>query len=172
VLKWFNLAYLGGATRGQRIADSPWARVAMNPDPKSFPLVSPEASSPYRSFRVLIVDDYDDIRDMMRFMLELQGMKVSEAINGQEAIEVACREHPQLILMDLNMPVMDGLEATQQLKRLDATRRIPVLALSANCSDPHYHFQALDAGCCDCLTKPADWEKILVAIDAFKVNSN
>ena len=115
--------------------------------------------------RVLIVDDYEDNRTMLKFMLERKGMIIFEAANGSEGVEVACREHPDLILMDIRMPIMDGFEATRQLKQMNSTQDIPVLALSANCSDPNLHIRALEVGCIDCFSKPVEWGKIQTVIE-------
>jgi two-component system cell cycle response regulator DivK len=130
------------------------------------PEVPEEIVSP-RQKRVLIVEDYDDVRAMMTFMLKRRNLEVLEARNGQEAIEVSCGQHLDLILMDLSMPIMDGFTATQHIKGSEATRSIPIVALSAHCHQTEYHARALLAGCFDCLSKPVDWpqlEKILLAI--------
>ncbi|RYG67890.1 response regulator [bacterium] len=104
--------------------------------------------------RILIADDTDDIRAMIGFMLKRKGFAVLEACNGQEAIEVACAETPDLILMDISMPVLNGLDAIRQLKAIDSTREIPIVAISAHCHDSNYRKQALDLGCVSCLAKP------------------
>jgi CheY-like chemotaxis protein len=68
--------------------------------------------------------------------------------------------------MDLSMPVMDGFEATRQLKRMDATKHIPVIAVSAFCDDPAKHRLALSVGCADCVEKPIQLDKVKAAIQA------
>jgi two-component system cell cycle response regulator DivK len=110
--------------------------------------------------RILVAEDSDDIRAMMGFMLSRKGFDVLEACNGQEAIEKATTELPDLILMDLSMPVLDGFEATRQLKVSDQTRDIPVVAISAHCDDENYRNKALEAGCAHCLAKPVPLEEI------------
>jgi len=110
--------------------------------------------------RVLIADDNDDNRLVVRIMLERKGWDVLEAINGLEALELASRELPALILMDFRMPGMDGLEATRRLKAAIATRDIPVVALSADGSGGGLRESALSAGCEECLNKPIDWERL------------
>lgn len=92
----------------------------------------------------------------MCFMLHRQSLTVLEARNGQEAIEVSCSQHPDLILMDLSMPVMDGYTAIEHLKSSDETRRIPIVALSAHCLDPQVRARVLGMGCIDCMGKPVD----------------
>lgn len=110
--------------------------------------------------RVLIVDDYEDNRTMLRLMLKRKAIEVLEAADGQQAVEIASQQQPDLILMDLSMPVMDGFEATRQLKLLETTKHIPVLALSAHCHDPAQSSKALESGCTDCFVKPLPLEKL------------
>jgi two-component system cell cycle response regulator DivK len=111
-------------------------------------------------YRVLVVDDLHDNRALLKQILRLYGAQVLEANDGQEAIDLACLEYPQLILMDLSMPVMDGFEATRQLKLLAATRHIPIVAVSAHCQEPEQRKKALAAGCQDCFEKPIAFDKI------------
>lgn len=84
---------------------------------------------------ILIVEDSDDIRTLMKMLLEMKGHRVLEAADGGQAIDRALGERPQLILMDLSMPVMDGWEATRRLRQLEETRRVPIVGLSAHCND-------------------------------------
>lgn len=102
---------------------------------------------------VLIVDDYDDAREMYAEYLEFAGFKVETARNGAEAVQKAEEAQPDVILMDLSLPVMDGWEATRRLKAAAGTKDIPVVALTghalAGSSDT-----AKDAGCDDFLAKP------------------
>ena len=109
---------------------------------------------------VLVVDDYADIRKMIALMLRGMGVAALEAANGLEAVEVATRQRPSLILMDISMPVMDGIEATRRLKALEGTRDIPIVILSAHSYDPTLRAQALEAGCDDLLAKPLENERI------------
>ena len=105
---------------------------------------------------VLVVDDHEDIRELLSMQLRALGCEVVAAGNGQEAVELAPRVHPDLILMDLSMPVLDGYEATRQLRgRLDM-RDVPVVAVSAFC-DALNRQKALDAGCVECVGKPLDF---------------
>ena len=101
--------------------------------------------------KVLIVDDYEDTREMLKMMLEMRGCVVVEAANGLEAVEVAMREKPDLILMDLNMPVLDGWEATRRLTTQEATRHIPIVAITANCAG-NSGDRALAAGARECMS--------------------
>ncbi|HEV2707560.1 MAG TPA: response regulator [Pyrinomonadaceae bacterium] len=105
---------------------------------------------------ILIVEDSDDIRITLRLYLLTEGYHVLEAINGQEAVEFVQQQCPDLILMDLNMPHMDGLEATERIRQCrDLCERVPILAITA--FDTHgMRDAALEAGCNDYLLKPLD----------------
>jgi CheY-like chemotaxis protein len=111
---------------------------------------------------ILLVEDSDDIRLLMKMILEMKGHRVVEAINGQQALERASQENLQLILMDLSMPVMDGWEATRRLRQLEKLRDVPIVGLSAHCHD-HLREAAIRAGCNDCIPKPVD-EEVLSGI--------
>ena len=102
---------------------------------------------------VLVVDDFEDNREMFAEFLELSGFRVSRAANGQEAIERAEADMPDLVVMDLSLPVIDGWEATRRLKANPKTAGIPVLALSGH-SSPQQEQEALHVGCVALLTKP------------------
>lgn len=117
--------------------------------------------------QVLVVDDTLDFRRMLKRILQFYDLGVLEAQGGQQALALAGLERPDLILMDLNMPEMDGFETTRQLKRLPTTRHIPVVAVSAHCSDPRQREKVLAAGCVDCLDKPMEMEKVLALLKNF-----
>lgn len=103
---------------------------------------------------VLVVDDYDDAREMYSEYLEFIGYEVRTARDGQEALEVARESLPDIILMDLSLPVMSGWEATRHLKEDARTRDIPVMALTGHVLPTHSE-QALEAGCDAFIAKPA-----------------
>jgi len=105
---------------------------------------------------VLVVEDYDDTRFLLRAMLEMRGYKVVEAADGRQAVEVAAKELPGLILMDLNLPVLDGFEATRQIHAQAPTRDVPVVAVSAQCGG-EYRRLALEAGCLEYVSKPINF---------------
>lgn len=105
---------------------------------------------------VLVVDDQEDIRELLRLILQTKGCRVVEARNGREAVDVAPRLLPDLILMDLSMPVLDGYEATRQIRSRPETSGIPVVAVSAFCDAQNWR-EALAAGCVDCVGKPVDF---------------
>ena len=103
---------------------------------------------------VLIAEDNENIRCLLKILLQEKGCEVLEARNGKEAIELAPEHKPDLILMDLSMPVLDGFEAARRLRQIPATTSIPIVGLSALCDG--WHEQAIAAGCDDCILKPID----------------
>lgn len=109
--------------------------------------------------KVMVVEDYDDTRALVKMFLELEGCKVVEASDGREAVAYAVGNGFDLILMDLNLPVLDGYEATRQILAHPNSRHVPIVAFSAQCS-PERRQRALDAGCLDCVEKPMDFDKI------------
>ncbi len=113
-----------------------------------------------RPQRILIVEDSDDIREMWRTWLTIWGFEVDEARDGAEAVQKARCDTPDLVLMDLWMPVLDGFKATAELKRDPATASIPVLATSAQVSPPGPD-KARSAGCEAFLPKPLDPDELL-----------
>jgi two-component system cell cycle response regulator DivK len=116
--------------------------------------------------RILYVEDNEDNVYMLRRRLERKGIEVIVANDGAEGIETAQREHPDLILMDLSLPVMDGWEATRRLKEVPVTRAIPIIALSAHAMAGDRE-RALAAGCDDYDTKPVDLKSLLAKIEAL-----
>ncbi len=108
---------------------------------------------------VMLVEDFQDTRVMMRQMLELQGCRVVEATNGQEAIELSQRGGLDLVLMDLNMPVLDGFNATLRIREYERTRDVPVVAVTAYDS-AEARAAAGAVGCCDYVVKPLDLEHL------------
>ena len=115
---------------------------------------------------VLLVEDFEDSRQVMRSLLEMSGYRVVEAINGQEAVESARRECPDLILMDLSLPVMDGISATRYIRELENLCDVPIIAVSALDADDYYK-AARDAGCNEYVTKPVDYDRLDNLIGQF-----
>ena len=109
--------------------------------------------------RVLLVEDTEDNRQMMRKLLEMSGFQVVEAINGKEAVEAASRVRPQIILMDLSLPFIDGLAATRQIRSLPGMSEVPIVAVSAH-DTADFHSDALKAGCNAYITKPIDYPQL------------
>jgi two-component system cell cycle response regulator DivK len=108
---------------------------------------------------ILLVEDTEDNRQMMRRLLEMSGYKVVEALNGREAIEAALRVRPQIILMDLSLPFIDGLAATRQIRSSGDMDEVPIVAVSAHDS-ADFHHEALEAGCNAYITKPIDYPQL------------
>lgn len=112
---------------------------------------------------VLLVEDTEDNRFMMRRLLEMSGYEVVEATNGEEAVRLAQSERPQLILMDLSLPVIDGLAATRAIRKLDGFGEVPIVAVSAHDSSD-FQGEALAAGCNSYITKPIDFSELEILI--------
>lgn len=108
---------------------------------------------------VLLVEDTEDNRMMMRRLLELSGYRVSEAVNGVEAVKAAERETPNIILMDLSLPIVDGLAATRRIRQLPDLAKVPIIAVSAH-DTADFHAEALAAGCDAYITKPIDYTEL------------
>jgi len=108
---------------------------------------------------LLLVEDTEDNRFMMRRLLEMEGYRVVEARNGEEAVRVAETENPSLILMDLSLPVIDGLAATRLIRKLPSFRTTPIIAVSAH-DTSDFQSEAIDAGCDKYITKPIDFGEL------------
>jgi two-component system cell cycle response regulator DivK len=102
---------------------------------------------------IMVVDDFDDTRLMMKLWLEKKGYRVVEAENGEDAVRVAESERPNLIIMDVEMPVADGLSATRRIRSLESLRVVPIIAVSAYGVD-EYRDRALQAGCNEYVSTP------------------
>jgi two-component system cell cycle response regulator DivK len=120
---------------------------------------------------VLVVDDYRDAREMYAQYLSFSGFRVAEAANGAEALEQALANPPDIILMDLSLPGMDGWEATRRLKADARTRHIPVLALTGHAL-PGYSVSARKAGCDGFITKPCLPEDVVAEVRRLLRNSH
>lgn len=116
--------------------------------------------------KILVVDDDEMNRDMLSRRLLRKGFEVSIAVNGLDAVEKTRAERPNLVLMDLSMPVMDGYEATGLLKGDEATKVIPIVGLSAHAMVGDRE-KAINAGCDDYDTKPVDFPRLLKLIERF-----
>jgi CheY-like chemotaxis protein len=116
--------------------------------------------------KILLVEDNEMSRDMLSRRLERKGFQVVIAVDGGEGVAVAGRELPDLILMDLDLPVLDGWQATQQIKAAPTTQAIPVIALTAHAMAGDKE-KALEAGCDDYDTKPIEFVRLLEKIQAL-----
>ena len=115
---------------------------------------------------ILLVEDTADNRRLIRRLAEDFDVTVIEAENGAEGVRLAKSELPHLILMDMSLPVMDGWEATRRLKADEATRAIPVIALTAHAMDGD-RAQALAAGCDDYISKPLALGPFLAMLERY-----
>ena len=118
--------------------------------------------------KILLVEDNEMNRDMLSRRLVRNGHEVSIAIDGQQGVDMALSERPDLILMDMSLPVIDGWEATRRIRANDVTRRIPVIALTAHAMAGDRE-KAMEAGCDDYDTKPVEITRLLGKIAALLV---
>jgi two-component system cell cycle response regulator DivK len=104
---------------------------------------------------IMVVEDYEDTRVLLKQWLEGLGYSVLEASNGQEAVDIAERERPDLILMDLDLPILDGIAATQQIRQNAELERVPIVAVTAYPMS-YSHVKAFAKGCDEYMRKPID----------------
>jgi CheY-like chemotaxis protein len=120
---------------------------------------------------VMVVEDFYDTRSAMRHLLEMEGYRVVEAVNGREAIDVARREQPALVLMDLNMPVLDGFAATLHIRELEGLGAVPIVAVTAF-DTTEFRAAAKAVGCSEFIVKPIDFDTLTALLDKLlKVQS-
>lgn len=119
---------------------------------------------------ILIVEDYEDSREFMKFLVKSFGYNVIEAENGLTAIDKFKLFHPDLILMDMSMPVMDGLTATKIIRSLSDGKQIPIIAVTA--FGKNYIQVAIEAGCNDLLDKPVDFDTFEPILNQYLNLSN
>jgi two-component system cell cycle response regulator DivK len=117
-------------------------------------------------WKLLIIEDNETNRDLLSRRLQRRGYEIILAIDGQQGVEMARSETPNLILMDMALPVVDGWEATRRLKSIPQTRSIPIIALSAHAMAGDRE-KALQAGCDDYDTKPIELDRLLGKIVAL-----
>lgn len=122
----------------------------------------PQISAP----KILVVEDFEDTRLLLKVWLERRGYRVVEAQDGEQALEVALREIPDLIIMDVEMPGMDGLTATRQIRTEESLRNVPIITVSAYTAD-EYRGPALEAGSNEYVSTPFEPELLGKLIDNF-----
>ena len=120
---------------------------------------------------VLVVEDYEDTRLMLRRQLELGGFRVVEAADGREAVERAESYRPAVILMDLNMPVLDGFTAALRIRERAETRGVPIVALTAY-DTAEFRAAARAVGCSDYVTKPVAFDALLRLVSRLSQGSH
>jgi two-component system cell cycle response regulator DivK len=116
--------------------------------------------------KILIVEDNEENRDSLSRRLQRRGFDVILAEDGKAGLAMAQADKPDLVLMDMNMPEMDGWEATRQIKAAPETKDLPVIALTAHAMSGDRE-RALGVGCADYHTKPVDFSKLLAQIEAI-----
>jgi len=116
--------------------------------------------------KILIVEDNEENRDALSRRLQRRGFEVCVAADGKQGVAAALAERPDLVLMDMNMPEMDGWEATRRIKAAAEMHTVPVIALTAHALEGDRD-RALQAGCADYHTKPVDFPKLLEQIEAL-----
>ena len=116
--------------------------------------------------RILLVEDNEMNRDMLLRRLSRNGHEVLIAVDGEQAVAAAVSEKPEIVLMDVGLPGIDGYEATRRIRAGEATRHLPVIALTAHAMSGERE-RALDAGCDDFDTKPVDIQRLLGKIEAL-----
>lgn len=110
--------------------------------------------------KVLVIEDFEDTRYLMRLEMEQRGYRVIEAADGEQGVALAVSEQPDIILMDIGLPVMDGIAATRQLRARPEMRDTLIVALTAH-HETEYRANALSAGCDAYLTKPIDFDWLI-----------
>ncbi len=115
--------------------------------------------------KVLIVEDYEDTRDFMKFLLESYGYQVIVAADGIEAIDRVKHQHPDLILMDISLPIVDGLTATRAIREFDKDSNVPIIAVTA--FGKSFYKKAIEAGCNDLIDKPVDFDVLEPILDFY-----
>lgn len=113
--------------------------------------------------RILLVEDSEDNRFMMKRLLEMSGYEVLEAANGEQGVNTAQTMRPDLILMDLSLPRVDGLAATRRIRKLPALKDVPIVVVSAH-DTADFHAEALASGCNEYVTKPIDFGQLEVLL--------
>jgi CheY-like chemotaxis protein len=124
----------------------------------------PDRAQPSPGAAILIAEDHADSRDALRTLLDAMGYRVVVAVNGREAVEAALSGRPDLILMDVMMPEMDGFQATRTLRANPEFRQVPILALTAM---EGAREQVLAAGCNDYVAKPIDVRTFLAKVEGW-----
>lgn len=115
--------------------------------------------------KVLIVEDYEDSRSFMKFLVESYGYQVIEAADGIEAVDRFKNFHPDLVLMDISLPTVDGLTATKVIRGFNDSQNVPIIAVTA--FGQSYYKKALEAGCDDLIDKPVDFDTLEPVLNQY-----
>lgn len=114
-------------------------------------------------YTVLVVEDTQDTREFVRLALEVEGYRVIEAADGWEAVETARREHPDIVVMDMSLPVRDGYWAAKRIREEPGLSTVPIIACTAH-NRWEWRGKAIVAGCTDFMTKPLDPKALVAAV--------
>lgn len=114
---------------------------------------------------ILIAEDFEDTRSLIKLILESFGYRIIEAADGIKAVEMFKLFNPDLILIDLAMPKMDGLAATETIRLLELGSDVPIIAVSAH--GEHFYDKAIEAGCSDLMEKPIDFNKLITMLEEY-----
>ena len=120
---------------------------------------------------ILVVEDYDDIRGMLKILLESEHLHVLEAASGPEALSVIKTERPDVVLMDLGLPGFDGFETIRRIRKIDGFQNTPIIVLSAHSEQSNYE-SAFRAGTNYFLTKPVDFDELETLLQQILANGN
>lgn len=153
----FRVPFRGRAA-GRRCADSVRREEGIGRAP------GPETTEVFMT-TILLVEDHEDVRDMLSRRLRRQGFDVSIAVDGRQALEACATERPDLVLLDMNLPEMDGWTVARQLKADPGSAEIPIIALTAYAAAAD-RARALQAGCDDYHPKPIDFSRLVSQIEA------
>jgi len=123
-----------------------------------------------RGYTILVVEDTEDTRILLKLVLEIQGYWVVEADNGLSAVEIARRERPDLILMDMSLPVMDGCQATRRIREQPSLKNVPIIACTAY-NQWEWRGKAILAGCSGFITKPVNIDRLYNTLSRYLQNS-
>jgi two-component system cell cycle response regulator DivK len=115
--------------------------------------------------KILVAEDYEDAREFMKFLLQSYGYQVIEAADGLEAVERIKTEFPDLVLMDMAMPVMDGIAATKAIRKLKEGAVVPIIAITAH--GKRFYDRAIEAGCNDLIEKPVDFDSFEAVLNQY-----
>jgi two-component system cell cycle response regulator DivK len=116
--------------------------------------------------RILIIEDNQESREALARRLQRRGYDIVEAVDGQQGVKLAKSEKPDLVLMDMNMPILDGWQASQLIRAAPETEELPIIGMTAHALAGDRE-KALEAGCSEYLTKPVDFPQLLAQVESL-----
>ena len=115
--------------------------------------------------KVLIVEDYEDSRSFLKFLVESYGYQVFEAADGIEALDSFKKYQPDIVLMDISLPMVNGLITTKAIRECDSTGKVPIIAITS--FGKSFYEQAVEAGCNDLISKPLDTDSLESLLSSY-----